>query len=317
MQRHTDWPRWPSRLILLAALLLALPARAATAPAQESFARPDDAVAALVAATRGHDQKALAAIFGPGSEDIINSGDKYADEQGQDRFAASFDTKHQLVAAGDGRMVLQVGENDWPMPIPLVQQDGRWHFDTQQGAQEIIDRRIGRNELETIRAALAYVQAQHDFFDLTKQQTGTGSYAQRLVSTRGHEDGLYWPARSGEPDSPMGPLVDAALANGYPGELVSGHAIPYQGYLFRILKAQGPNAAEGAKSYTDKGKMTGGFALVAWPASFGVSGIMTFEVNQDGVVYQKDLGPDTAQVVAKITRFDPDPSWAQINLTDN
>jgi Protein of unknown function (DUF2950) len=321
MQRpHARFPRLTrlgSTSLALLALMLAAPVWAASPPpaAPEGFATADDAATALATAARTHDQKTLHALFGAGSDNVIDSGDKYADQDSQRRFAESYDQKHQLVPEGDGRMVLQVGPDDWPLPIPLIQQDGKWRFDTQSGAEEIIDRRIGSNELKTIRGMLAYVQAQHDYFDLTKQQGGTGTYAQRLVSTKGKRDGLYWPTDSGEPDSPLGPLVDAALDEGYPGEIVSGKNIPYQGYDYRILKAQGSDAPGGAMSYVKDGKMTEGFALLAWPASYGVSGIMSFEVNQDGTVYQKDLGSRTSQVATIITRFDPDPSWAQIELS--
>jgi len=283
---------------------------------QQSYAAPEEAAAALAAATRAHDQAALRAIFGPGSERLLSSGDRYADEQGQSRFAAAYDKKHALVPQAAGRMQLEVGANDWPLPIPIVQAGGRWQFDTQAGAEEIINRRIGRNELAAIRVSLAYVEAQKDYFARIKQETGTGSYAERLVSTPGHQDGLYWPAGAGNSESPFGPLVSQAEEEGYPGALVGGKPIPYQGYNFRILKAQGPDAPGGAMSYVQSGRMTGGFALIAWPASYGSSGIMTFQVNQDGVVFQKDLGPTTSRVVPGIARFDPDLTWARVDVVN-
>ena len=208
---------------------------------------------------------------------------------------------------------MDVGPNDWPMPIPLVENNGRWTFDTKAGAQTVVDRRIGRNELSAIRTLLACVDAQHDYFERARQTNGSGEYAVRLVSTPGHHDGLYWPASEGENESPLGPLVDAAQDAGYPGELVSGKPIPYEGYYFRILKAQGPNGDGGAKSYVQSGHMTGGFALIAWPAVFASSGIMTFIVGPDGDVYQKDLGSETAHIAAAMTTFDPDLTWSRVD----
>ncbi len=286
----------------------------AAAPVQRTYPSADDAAAALVQAARTADTAALRAILGSGSENLINSGDRIADQQALKRFVEAYDQKHALVAEGPARMVLDVGPNDWPLPIPIVQQGTSWRFDSQEGAQEIIDRRIGRNELAAIRVALTYVDAQRDYFERMKQATGTGFYAQRLVSTPGRHDGLFWPAAGDEPESPFGPLVAQAQNEGYPGEMVAGKPRPYQGYYFRILKAQGSDAPGGAKDYVQAGRMTGGFALIAWPASFGASGIMTFQVNQDGVVYQKDLGPETASLEAAILRFDPDLSWARVDL---
>jgi hypothetical protein len=184
------------------------------------------------------------------------------------------------------------------------------------GAQTIIDRRIGRNELSAIRTLLASVNAQRDYFDRAKRANGTGVYARRLISTQGHHDGLYWPVGEGESESPLGPLIDAAQDAGYPGELVSGKPIPYEGYYFRILTGQGPNGDGGAKSYIHSGRMTGGFALIAWPAVFESTGIMTFIVGPDGDTYQKDLGPETARIARQMTIFDPDISWSRVNVTN-
>ena len=192
----------------------------------------------------------------------------------------------------------------------------RWTFDTKSGAQTIVDRRIGRNELFAIRTLLAGVDAQRDYFDRTKQATGTGVYATRLVSTQGHHDGLYWPVGEGERESPLGPLIEAAQNAGYPGELVGGKPIPYEGYYFRILTSQGPNGDGGAKSYLHSGRMTRGFALIAWPAVFESTGIMTFILGPDGDVYQNDLGPETARIAKEMTTFDPDLSWSRVNLTN-
>jgi hypothetical protein len=203
------------------------------------------------------------------------------------------------------------------MPIPLVENNGRWTFDTKAGAQTVIDRRIGRNELSAIRTLLACADAEQDYFGRAKQVKGSGEYATRLVSTAGGHDGLYWPVAEGEDESPLGPLVDAAQDAGYPGELVSGKPIPYEGYYFRILKAQGPDGDGGAKSYVQSGRMTGGFALIAWPAVHGSSGVMTFIVGPDGDVYQKDLGSDTAGLATATTTFNPDLTWSRVSMTND
>jgi hypothetical protein len=312
------------RTVLLAALLaiglappLAVAAPATGAPGQMTFASPEEAAAALIDAVKLGDQKQLFAVLGPGSEALTNSGDQNADAANRQKFVDSYNAQHKLTEVGPGRDVLNVGANNWPFPMPVVQVNGRWQFDSSAGAQALIDRRIGRNEIAAIRVALTYVDAQRDYFERSKQAGGTGEYAQRLISTPNRHDGLYWPAAAGEPESPFGPLVEQAIEEGYPGDIVSGRRIPYQGYYFRILKAQGQNAPGGAKTYMAGGRMTGGFGLVAWPASYGVSGIMTFVVDQDGVVFQKDLGTGTAASAAAMTRCDPDVTWARVDVTSN
>ena len=295
----------------------AVAAQPAAAPSQLTFASPDDATAALLDAMKQGDQKRLLAVLGPGSEALTSSGDQHADAANRQKFVDNYQAQHKLAEVSPGHDILDIGVNDWPLPFPLVQANGRWQFDSRAGAQEIVNRRIGRNEIAAIRVALTYVDAQRDYFERTKQSGGTGEYAQRLISTPDEHDGLYWPAAADEPESPFGPLVAQAVEEGYPGDIVSGRQIPYQGYYFRILKAQGQNAPGGAKSYLAGGRMTNGFALVAWPASFGASGIMTFVVGQDGVVFQKDLGTATAAAAASITRFDPDLTWARVDVTSD
>jgi hypothetical protein len=295
----------------------AVAAQSTAAPTQLTFASPDDATAALLDAMKQGDQKRLLAVLGPGSEALINSGDQQADAANRQKFVDNYQAQHKLAEVSPGHDVLDIGANDWPLPFPLVQVNGRWQFDSRAGAQEIVNRRIGRNEIAAIRVALTYVDAQRDYFERTKQNGGTGEYAQRLISTPDRHDGLYWPAAADEPESPFGPLVAQTVEEGYPGDIVSGRQIPYQGYYFRILKAQGQNAPGGARSYMAGGRMTDGFALVAWPASFGASGIMTFVVDQDGVVFQKDLGTGTAAAAASITRFDPDLTWARVDVTSD
>jgi hypothetical protein len=197
----------------------------------------------------------------------------------------------------------------------VAKQGALWHFDTAAGAQEIINRRIGRNEIAAIRVSLFYTEAQTDYFDRMKKTAGNGEYAQRLISTPGKHDGLYWPAADGELESPLAPLIDQAIEEGYPGEIVAGKPSPYQGYYFRILNGQGENAPGGAKDYIAGGKMVDGFALVAWPAAYGISGVMTFLVDQDGVLFQKDLGARTTALAGGMTRFDPDLTWARVDIT--
>lgn len=297
-------------------VLVVIIAWSAVSPAgptlQNGFNSPDDAVSALVTALRVDDREALAKVLGPGSEKLVRSGDPVKDRQEAQRFLDAYAERHTLVAGGEDRMVLHVGSDDWPLPIPLVRRDGEWEFDSHQGAQEIVDRRIGRNEIAAIRFALAYVDAQRAYFDLFKQVTGKGRYAMRLVSTDGNYDGLYWPPAPGIPESPLGSLVESAIEEGYPGQAEASKQIPYQGYYYRVLTAQGPNAPGGAKNNIEDDLLTGGFGLIAWPAIFGASGIMTFVVNQDGVVFQKDLGPETNGRVAAIRTFDPGLDWARV-----
>jgi hypothetical protein len=283
--------------------------------AQRGFASPEAAVTAFVAALRGHNEADLRAILGPEADRVIDSRDRYADQELHRHFVSLYDQKHAIDLKAPGRAELDVGPNDWPLPIPLVRSEGRWTFDTKAGAQTIIDRRIGRNELSAIRTLFACADAQRDYFNRVKQANGTGVFATRLVSTPGQRDGLYWPAGEGESESPLAPLIDAAQDAGYPGELVSGKPIPYEGYYFRILSRQGPNADGGTKSFVHSGRMTGGFAFIAWPAVFESTGIMTFIAGPDGDVYQKDLGPETARIAPETTTFDPDLSWSRVDVT--
>lgn len=314
--KSSHWTILVAGLWLAVAQISALGA-ATTQQTQRSFASPEEAVTALVAALRDHNEADLRAVLGPDADRVVDSGDRYADQELHDRFVALYDQGHTIKQATPGHAELDVGPDDWPMPIPIVETNGNWTFDTKAGAQTIVDRRIGRNELSAIRTLLACADAERDYFDRAKQSKGTGVYATRLLSTPGHQDGLYWPVAEGETDSPLGPLIDAAQDAGYPGELVGGKPIPYEGYYFRILKAQGANGDGGAKSYIQAGRMTGGFALVAWPAVFASSGIMTFIVGPDGDVYQKDLGPETARTAAQMTTFDPDLSWSRVDMTND
>lgn len=308
---------------LMSAALLAVPAYAAdaapkaaaakqkpAAPKQQVFASSDEAVKALVAAARGTETKTVLAILGTGAKSLIDSGDAVADKDRRARFVASYDEANKLEQAGDAKAILITGKDAWPFPIPLVKDAAGWRFDTAAGKEEILSRRVGSNELWTIQAMLAYVDAQREYYRLNPQQHKLQGYAQKLVSTKGKRDGLYFATKAGEPLSPLGPLFDAAKAEGYGGS--DGKAAAYHGYHYRILKAQGAGAQGGAYDYMAKGQMIGGFALIAWPATYRNSGVMTFIVNHDGVVFEKDFGPDTAAKVSKITRFNPDGSWRRL-----
>jgi hypothetical protein len=303
--------------VLTAGPEVAVPADAQSAAPGQTFASAEDAVTALVDAVRGNKPDAIAAVLGPGSEGLVNSGDKVVDATTRQNFVQAYDEQHKLVSGSADRVTLDVGKDDWPLPIPIVQADGRWHFDSVAGAQELIDRRIGRDEIAAVRTSLTYVDAQKAFFALAQKQEGTGFYAQQLVSSPGRHDGLYWEPDEGEDESPLAPLVAQAQQEGYPGARSSGKPQPYFGYYFRILTAQGDDSPEGAMNYiTAAGAMTKGFGLVAWPAVYGTSGIMTFIVNQDGTVFQKDLGSATATAAAAIKDFDPDISWARVDVTN-
>ena len=283
----------------------------------QTYATADEAVTALVDAVRSDKSEAILAVLRPGSEKLVDSGDKVVDDTARKKFVTAYDEKHQVTAAAPDRLTLVVGNDNWPLPIPLVQSDGRWHFDSAAGAQELVDRRIGRDEIAAIRTVLTYVDAQKAYYEIARRVEGRPFYAQWLVSSPGRHDGLYGVSDEGEDDSPLAPLVAQAQDEGYPGAQTSGKPQAYFGYYFRILTGQGPNSPEGAMNYIDSdGEMTKGFALIAWPASYGASGIMSFVVNQDGTVFQKDLRPETASAAARIKLYDPDLSWSRVDVTD-
>jgi hypothetical protein len=288
-------------------------ARATNKIHQMSFSSPEDGVGELVAAVKANDTQALKAIFGPGGSQIISSGDEVADRNLRERFLQLYGEKNQLREDGPDRRTLEVGTDDWPFPIPLVKAGGAWRFDTKAGKEEILNRRIGVNELRTIQTCLAYVDAQRDY--ATKDRTGDGlmEYAQKFASDPGRKNGLYWPAEAGEEQSPMGPLVAEAKQEGYTRKGTPDEPIPYHGYYFRILTAQGRHAPDGACDYLVNGKMLGGFALVAYPAEYGASGIMTFIVNHKGDVYEKDFGRKTPSLARTMKVFDPDGSWRKVD----
>jgi hypothetical protein len=297
--------------IVLALLLLPVSGPLSPADAtQRAFATPEQAMTALVDAMKAGDQKALLAILGPEGRSLVYSGDPAADRAAMQRFVAEYDRAHRLEAGG-GKVILRVGQDDYPLPIPVVPDGTVWRFDTRAGKEEILNRRIGKNELDAIQVCLAYVDAQREYYSEDRNADGLREYAPRFVSSPGKHDGLYWQTKPGEKPSPLGPLVAAARAEGYRrGQ--GGNPVPYHGYYYRILTAQGPAASDGAYDYMARGRMIGGFALVAFPARYGVSGVMTFIVNHEGVVYQKDLGRDTAAIARGMKLFNPDAGWTKI-----
>jgi Protein of unknown function (DUF2950) len=275
------------------------------APVHESFDTAMHAVRALVAAAHNNDINRLLAIFGPGSDQLVESGDPVADKRDRANFVKAYHTKHVLIADGADRKYLVVGASGFQMPTPLVRRDGRWEFDGAAGADELVYRRIGRDELGAIAVCKGIVDAENDYAAMNPEKTVVKTYAAKLMSDPGHRNGLYWEAQAGEPASPAGPFLAKATEDGY----VAGTGSPYHGYYYRILTAQGPSALGGAMSYLVDGAMTGGFAAVAWPALYRANGVMTLIVGQDGVVYQKDLGDDTEKLASSLAAFDPDSSW--------
>ncbi|AOY01626.1 DUF2950 domain-containing protein [Jeongeupia sp. USM3] len=293
---------------LAAATLLAVPL---IAGATGRYATPDAAAAALQAAVQSGKQAAMLQVLGSKAGPLIDSGDPVADRYNREQFATAYQAHHEIEIGADNRATLVVGDKRWPFPIPLSKLKGQWQFDVAAGREELINRRIGRNENATIQAALAYVDAQQEYFRRDPDRAGLLHYARRIVSTEGERDGLYWPAGETGEASPLGPLFADAARHGY-GKTAKQAGAPYHGYYYRVLSAQGPNAKGGAYDYMAQGKMLGGFALVAWPAKYGVSGVMTFIVNQDGTVFEKNLGSSTASVAERMARFDPDGSWKAV-----
>ncbi|MCE5186047.1 MAG: DUF2950 domain-containing protein [Planctomycetaceae bacterium] len=285
-----------------------------TTTQQRSFSDGDKAVNEFIAALRQDDKPALRAIFGPQSDDLLNSGDPDADRFRREQMVKAYDQRHTLEQQGD-TLVLVVGENEWPFPIPLVKQGRKWVFDTAAGKEEIIDRRVGRNELYTIQVMGAIVDAQREYARQDHDGDGVPEYAQKFRSDPGSENGLYWPTGPEQPPSPLGSLVAQARQSGYLKDGVEEGASeprPYFGYYFKMLTAQGPDAPGGVYDYIVRGKMIGGFAVLAYPAQYGSSGVMTFIVNHDGRVYQKDLGYNTEQLAQQTTAFDPDSTWTPV-----
>ena len=281
---------------------------AVTARAQQAFPTPEEAAGALAASVKSGTRKEILRVLGSGGVDIIASGDDVADVEARQRFTGAYDVKHSIKLESDKKGTILLGNDDFPFPIPLMRKKAGWEFDTAAGRLEILYRRIGRNELDAIQTCLAYVDAQNEYAEKDRTGEGAGLYAQRIVSTSGKKDGLYWPSTDGEA-SPLGELAAQASAEGYK---VGAVRVPYHGYYFRVLTQQGPNAPGGTLDYVVRGKMIGGFALIAWPAEYGNSGVMTFVVNYTGTVYQKDLGDYTMKLVQRMNWFDPDQTWKKV-----
>ena len=280
-----------------------------THASQKTFASPDDAVKALVEAVKADNRDALLAIFGPESKDLIYSGDAAADKASFAAFVSDYDAMHRLRKMTNGNELLITGTDNKTFPIPLMKTaNGQWEFDTSAGKEELLARRIGRNEVAAIDVCGAIADAQKYYF--SQPHDGVKQYAQRFISDEGKQNGLYWPSPSGQPQSPLGPLVAFATAEGL--KIQPNSHQPFHGYYFRMLDAQGAGAKGGAKSYIVNGKMTGGFGVVAYPAQYNDSGIMTFLIDQNGIVYQKDLGKTTDTVASAMTEYNPDTTWKPV-----
>jgi len=292
---------------------VALLVSVSAASAQQSFKSPEDAAQALVNAAKDNWPKGVIAVLGPDADEIVSSGDKTSDEAMREKFLAAFDARHEVKQEGDDKAVMIIGKDDFPFPIPLRRKGAAWKFDTATGRLEILYRRIGRNEINAIKASLAYVDAQNEYAEKNPEGAGSATYAQRIVSRPGKKDGLYWPAAPGEEESPLGELVAQASKEGYS---IGGERVPYHGYYYKILTRQGSMAAGGEVDYVVRGKMIGGFALVAYPAEYGNSGVMTFLVNHAGEVFQKDLGERTARIAERMTSFNPDQTWKKVDVSE-
>jgi hypothetical protein len=276
----------------------------AQAPGQKTYPSAEAASQALYQATEQGDQSALLEVLGPDGKEIVSSGDAAEDKANFANFAEQYKFMHRLVTEPDGTTTLYIGAENWPTPIPLVEKDNRWYFDTASGKEEILFRRVGKNELSAIRICQELVAAQRQFYSKENDQ-----YAEKFVSDKGKQDGLYWPDASDQYASPIGPLLAGAGTSAAESKSEQQAPVPYRGYYFRILESQGKDAAGGPINYVVDGKMTKGFAFVAYPAMYRDSGVMTFIVNQEGVVYEKDLGKDTEKLAASMTSYDPGPTW--------
>ncbi|MBR0650382.1 DUF2950 domain-containing protein [Roseomonas terrae] len=276
-----------------------------------SFRTPEQGFAALVAALRAPGNAQALRVLGTAGTRLIRSGDPVEDRMARQRFLAAYDEKAEILRPGPDRAELQVGDDGWPLPLVLVRLGDAWRFDTAAATQEIVDRRIGRNELDTIDTLRELARAQDDYARTAGRSGALRAYARRFFSTPGQHDGLYWESAPGEPDSPLGPLFAAASAGGY-ARSRGDTPQPFHGYLFRMLESQGAAAAGGATDYVVNGRMIGGFAAIAWPAQYGVSGIKTFMVSYHGEVWERDLGPETARAAARIASFDPGDGWTRV-----
>ena len=277
---------------------------------QRTFASPDAAVQALVEAARAKKVQDLLAVVGPGSSAWLFSGDMIADANDWAKFVAAYDQKNRLDMQGESRAILDVGNDDWPFPAPLVKHGSTWSFDANAGREEILNRRVGRNELDAMQTLLAIVDAEREYAATDADGNGFADYARKFRSSPGKKDGLFWPTGEGQAQSPLGPLVAVAANEGYKKQQANAEGRQaYHGYYYKILTAQGKDAPGGAYDYMVGNKLLGGFAVVAWPANYNASGVMTFLVNHEGVVYQKDLGPRSGAIASTMTRYNPDATW--------
>jgi Protein of unknown function (DUF2950) len=309
-----SWPAMMATIsaMLLASLLFTSFASADETASQQTFPSPDAAVKALIAAAKADDMKTLSAILGPDASQILSSGDPVADNNARDNFVHRYEQMHRLAYDDEGRVILYVGAENWPTPIPLVKKNNVWSFDTDAGKDELLSRRVGRNELFTIDVLEDLSDAQDEYASEARDGGSPGEYAQKILSDPGKHNGLYWKSDEGQPESPIGPLVASATAEGYKkGE--AGTPIPFHGYYYKVLTSQGKNAPGGAKNYLVDGKMTKGYAFLAYPAEYRASGVMTFMIDQNGVIVQKDLGSETGKVASEITEYNPDKTWDEVD----
>lgn len=302
---------FPDRRRVLMAALCVGALFASPAMAQNSYPTAEAAAAALAEAMKTPGDDALLAVLGKSAKPLVASGDPVADRNLREKFLAEYTAAHSLKETAPGRSELVIGKNEWPLPLPLVQNKSGWRFNVAAGKEEILNRRIGANELSTIQAIQAMADAQHEYAGQDRDGDGVRSYARRIKSTPGRQDGLYWKPAAGEAPSPLGELAAQAVGKGYKGESTETPQ-PFYGYYYRILEAQGKSAPGGAYSYLAGDRMIGGFAILAYPAKYGVSGVMSFIINQDGAVYQKNLGGKTAEIAVKQKKFDPDSSWSKL-----
>ena len=315
-EKHNKAPsaRYAFRLFaaaVVAMVFIFVGIEADAAVKQKGFATPEEAVKAFAAALKSNDESELLSIFGTAAKELISSGDPVRDKQRREMFISDYERKNSITQEG-AKMVLVIGEKDWPFPIPLVKKADQWFFDTKAGREEILNRRIGENELSTVQTLLAIVDAQREYAMNDRDNDGLLEYAEKFKSDPGKKNGLYWETKAGEEPSPLGELVADARAEGYTRTGTKQGPMPFHGYYFRMLKKQGTHAPGGAFDYVVKNNMIGGFAVVAYPAVYGSSGVMTFMVNYEGLVYQKDLGKNTAKTAKAMTSFDPDKTWKKV-----
>jgi len=297
---------WPVTVYAQTTIPSKAPAVTKAKPAaRQAFATPEQAAAALANAVRSEDLTQIHSVLGPGSGKVIHSGDPVQDAAGRKRFLEAYEKSVKIEPSGDAKVTLLIGSEEFPFPFPLVKTASGWKFDSKAGAEEVLNRRIGRDERSAIQVCLAYVDAQREYATKDRDKDGLLEYAHKFISTPGEHDGLYWETREGEAVSPLGPLSTRAREQGY------ANFEPYHGYYYKILTAQGADNPGGAYSYIVRGKMIGGFALVAYPARWGASGVMTFICNHQGVVYEKNLGKGTVVIAERMTRYNPDDSWTK------